>query len=440
MSEYDAYIELAPRIEKASELTFSFIIAKILHILKYRWATDVSTAATDGSTLYVNRDFYNILPPKQQSFVLLHELFHTILLHPWHIGTKVGCLWNCAGDFIINSYLIENFVKTSSPNPELVIEPPPGILYDPKYSSKQYTTESLYNLFLTEWLNGRPIPCPCPPPGGGEGEGGQPPGEEEGEGGGEGEGGQPQHPRKLEGGGGFDPGKGGDIIRGRPEDFDKIADEVSSYGSGAYGSGTAGERAFIEAEYKSMVDWQSILERYVTRISYTDYRMPPFKRGELYIPRVIGIEQPEWLYLPTLSQRTIKIVIAIDTSGSIEEVAYTVFIHEMLRIVNMPNVRGTLIFCYKEITYVNDFPPAPFTSDFAAHIKTGGTDFRPVFKYIQDNLNNDIDLLIYLTDLFGPFPKQQPPYQVLWATITPPEKLKEEKIKVPFGDILYIPI
>jgi len=34
----------------------------------------------------------------------------------------------------------------------------------------------------------------------------------------------------------------------------------------------------------------------------------------------------------------------------------------------------------------------------------GGTDFRPVFKYIRENISNP-KVLIYFTDLYGTFPE-----------------------------------
>ena len=45
----------------------------------------------------------------------------------------------------------------------------------------------------------------------------------------------------------------------------------------------------------------------------------------------------------------------------------------------------------------------------------GGTDFRPVFKYIQKNMQAQPDLLLFFTDGFGDAPKQQPAYPVMWV-------------------------
>jgi predicted metal-dependent peptidase len=62
----------------------------------------------------------------------------------------------------------------------------------------------------------------------------------------------------------------------------------------------------------------------------------------------------------------------------------------------------------------------------------GGTIFMPVFKYIEDN---DLrpDVLLYLTDGDGTFPKHEPDYPVIWGDIS------GEAQKYPFGSVVHIP-
>ena len=44
----------------------------------------------------------------------------------------------------------------------------------------------------------------------------------------------------------------------------------------------------------------------------------------------------------------------------------------------------------------------------------GGTDFHPVFQYIEDNDVKPMCLVIF-TDLYGSYPDSPPDYPVLWA-------------------------
>ena len=55
----------------------------------------------------------------------------------------------------------------------------------------------------------------------------------------------------------------------------------------------------------------------------------------------------------------------------------------------------------------------------------GGTDFRPVFDYIQKKMHEQPDLLLFFTDGYGTAPKRHPAYPVMWVLtsdgVTPAE-------------------
>jgi len=59
----------------------------------------------------------------------------------------------------------------------------------------------------------------------------------------------------------------------------------------------------------------------------------------------------------------------------------------------------------------------------------GGTDYRPAFKYVEENLD-DVKLLLYFTDLEGMFPKKRPNYEVKWVSS------KESEFE--FGELLLL--
>lgn len=61
----------------------------------------------------------------------------------------------------------------------------------------------------------------------------------------------------------------------------------------------------------------------------------------------------------------------------------------------------------------------------------GNTDFRPVFNYIS-NHKIQPTLLIYLTDLCGPFPDKAPTYPVIWVNTY------NKTDKAPFGETIYM--
>jgi len=156
----------------------------------------------------------------------------------------------------------------------------------------------------------------------------------------------------------------------------------------------------------------------VHRHAKEDYRFfPPNKR---YIHQGFA--------LPSLQSELLKIVVAIDTSGSIDEVLLAQFFAEFEAIMqSFSNYEIDLIACDSKIQYHQKFYPGDILE-----YKTkggGGTDFRPVFHFIEEHIDNPT-LLLYFTDAQGRFPEFEPGFDTLWV-------LPDEE-EVPFGEKLII--
>jgi predicted metal-dependent peptidase len=144
-------------------------------------------------------------------------------------------------------------------------------------------------------------------------------------------------------------------------------------------------------------NWADILRRFVSQVAKNDYSWAKPNRRFIH----------SGSYFPSLySLETGKIVIAIDTSGSIDKEALTAFQTELNDINEVVNADITVVYCDKEIhgveTYNGKFNP----------IGGGGTSYKPVFDYQYDAC----DCLIYFTD--GDcyrFPDFIPDYPVLWV-------------------------
>ncbi len=91
-----------------------------------------------------------------------------------------------------------------------------------------------------------------------------------------------------------------------------------------------------------------------------------------------------------------------------------------------------LIDCDTKTYQQEEFFPG---DDLRAFVPTGGggTDFRPVFADIEA-MDQPPACLIFLTDLFGSFPKVAPDYPVLWANFGNPNN------KAPFGHTVFVPL
>lgn len=126
-------------------------------------------------------------------------------------------------------------------------------------------------------------------------------------------------------------------------------------------------------------------------------------------------------------KRIKEFVIAIDTSGSVQGEIVQKFLNKTYNILKQEESFFTkinlhIIQCDTEIT-----EDAKITSqeEFDKYLSTiklkgfGGTDFRPVFEYvdkmIKDKEFTNLKGLIYFTDGFGFFPQRQPSYHTAFV-------------------------
>ena len=133
--------------------------------------------------------------------------------------------------------------------------------------------------------------------------------------------------------------------------------------------------------------------------------------------------------LPALSGSKAKIVIAIDSSGSIDGSLLSRFLSEVESIMNtFTNFQIDLLIADAKvlehhILYAGD--------ELSYNIKGGGgTNFENTFIYIDENID-DVNLLLYFTDGFGKFPQDEENFDTVWI-------LTKENVKLPFGRVIYL--
>ena len=108
-------------------------------------------------------------------------------------------------------------------------------------------------------------------------------------------------------------------------------------------------------------------------------------------------------------KRNQKIAVAVDTSASINLEEINLFFNEIYWIWRN-GAEIEVIECDAKVqkTY-------PFTGKFPGFIHgRGGTNFDPVFKYINSHKQNAFDGCIYFTDGYADFPNIKPACKVFW--------------------------
>lgn len=175
-------------------------------------------------------------------------------------------------------------------------------------------------------------------------------------------------------------------------------------------------KRFFELDLYGKVDWREELKMALDRYYRDDYTLLPPSKKLLYT----GI------YLPSCISQTFRLVIAVDSSGSVDEVLLNEFLGEINFLMSMiPNYQIELLVCDEKLHSHQTFYTGESLELF---VKGGsGTDFRPVFNFIDENFD-DVKLLLYFTDLEGIFPKESPNYEVKW--VIPKSGL------VPFGEVV----
>lgn len=331
--------------------------------------SSIPTLAVDGKSIFYSPVFVDELSDSLRKSAVAHEVSHCVFDHFSRRQGRDHKKWNHAGDYMINAMLKDSGFDIG-----------PGWLFNPAYAGM--TTDQIYNL-LPESTGGGPGPG--------------------------------------EAGGSLDDCRDGD-----PNDTDvqatdwKIATIQAAANAKAMGKLPASFDRFIGELINPKVDWKARLRRFVTEVSRDDYSwMRPNRR-------FLG----QGLYLPSLYSESMgEIVMAIDTSGSIDQATLDAFGSEIKSIVQSTRPsKTTVIYCDAEVNHVDTFGPNDELT-FAMH-GGGGTDFRPPFAYVDEKSIQPV-CFVYLTDMYGRFP-DDPGYPVMWCATT--------DVVGPFGETIPIEI
>jgi predicted metal-dependent peptidase len=326
------------------------------------------TAATDGKDIFFNPDFLLSLPPSQQDGLMLHEVLHAALLHVSRRGVREAYLWNIAADIVVNGTIAQ----------QGCFELPTGGIRDLKL--EHLSVEEIYELLQKDEKKGS-LSLPMADLLDGEGEG-----LNEGQ---EGNGDSLSQAKKaaLE-----------SHWRNAMQQAIAIARTINQ------GTLPLGMERELSALNSAQLDWRSYLWRYLVKTP-TDFT--GFDR------RFIG----RGLYLEMLEGESVRVYIAVDTSGSIDNQQLRMFLSEVQGILNAyPH-----IIC--ELYYVDAEAYGPYSLDPNSSMPRpqggGGTSFVPFFVKVDETWDRQTPgVCVYLTDGYGSFPDRVPELAVLWV-VTP---------------------
>ena len=212
--------------------------------------------------------------------------------------------------------------------------------------------------------------------------------------------------------------------------INNILKEVSAK---ARGTIPAGVDAILQEIMKEpVIRWQDVLKQYIGRLPI------PFKKTNTRLNR----RQPFRLdIMGKLPDNYYRIVIAIDTSGSMSDNDISMCMNEIWGIINYQKKRFdvTVITCDSKVQEVFTVKKR---ADFnKIHIKgRGGTAFSPVYEYLRENRRKYKDaVVIYFTDGYGESRLTVQPlnYNNIWV-IT--QHINDLSLNKPYGRVLTMNI
>ena len=410
------------------------------------WFTDcIPTAATDDKIMYINPTWFFKLTLEERVFVACHEIAHAMFNHcglfhrlrkQGHIRYADGItlpyvddLMQCAADFVINAMnhdaKVGKMPKEGCLNLKLI---PAGtgaldaykILYKKAKKPKKPKGKG-----------------PKQPPGSGQGP--SRPGNQPSDG-------------DQEGKGGSTPESEVDMTKARENGDGTQGKAFDTHLEPGEGRGKTPSEAESE---RNPQQWENAIQAAMTSARlrgvlpgclermFLSVMEPKADWSELYleaVSRKIGNDAYSWENMD--QQMVIRgigapgrvqygcelVIVACDTSGSINQETLNVFLGETRGIMDQVKPKRVIfVQCdaavheWKEITDINELD---------GKVKGGcGTAFQPVFDRVEEEGEHP-DLLIYLTDLMGDNPKQ-PDYPVVWGCINNTVHPWGQTIRVP---------
>jgi len=113
MAPFDAKtLAIVKRLQNArlSLLQKHPFYAILLMYMKFSLDLTCETAYTDGNRIAFNPDFMNDLSDSELEFVLMHEVLHTVLGHPFrHQQDYDQQAFDIACDIVVNSNILYSF-------------------------------------------------------------------------------------------------------------------------------------------------------------------------------------------------------------------------------------------------------------------------------------------------------------------------------------------
>lgn len=329
---------------------------------------DIPTFASSPEYFEYNDEYLEYLDDEELSFILTNSAMHQALNYSNRKEGRMDWLWTLAQDYAINSLLVNNGLSL-----------PDGLHYDERFETM--SAEAIYKVLEDEIDEDKHTPKEV----------------------------ENIRYEKMPESHEYDED---------PIDFEDMNQQLLNKAK-LQGDIPLGLEILIPNIESVTISWEDELYTLIENSIKFDYQLlPPNKR---YLHQNIA--------LPSLSGTSVKIVIAIDSSGSIDGKLLGRFLNEVESIMNtFESFEIDLLIADSKVHEHHVLYPG---DELEYSLKGGGgTNFEETFFYIEENIDQ-VNLLLYFTDTLGKFPQDEPPYDTIWITPT-------SDLSVPFGEIITL--
>ena len=365
---------------------------------------EILTFTSDGVKMHYNSEYIDKLSVDEVEFVMANAAMHSVLKHHERLNNRTKWLWQTATDYVVNAMLVKNGMHL-----------PEYAYFEEKFDGMY--VEEVYEMLRAEMMDNTQHSM-----------------EQE----------QQQvtdaeddiHAENLHMSAEYTPSDEAkesqeeENAQAKEEeqtsapDTEELAEEMKERLEQIFQKlkrqgDLPKDMHFVVPEYFShKIDWREFLYGYIASHAKTTYSFTPPNMKYLY----------RGIYLPSLSSDLLRIIVAVDTSGSVDETLLGTFLGEVSSMMQQyPNYEIDLITADAKIQSHKTFLPGEVL-DYEVS-GGGGTDFRPVFDYIDQYIDYPT-LLLYFTDGQGTFPENEPSYDLLW--------IMPEVVDVPFGEVVVL--
>lgn len=333
----------------------------------------VSTAAVDGRNFFYHPPFIKTLTKEKLKGLVAHEVMHCVFQHMQRRNGRDMHDWNIACDYTINDHLLTCGFHL----------PDEGI-FDKEGKYKDWSAETIYADIHKEKPENKPKQAPW--------------------------------------GLVLDPAGGqGAAIEVEWEIATRVAASIAKAAGKLPGSFASLLDDFLEP----VVDWRSVLWPFVTNLTNEDHSWSRPNRA--YIS--------EDIYLPSTRSETLgAVAFIIDTSGSMPDAHVQQCWSEVISVAQSEKPSKLVVLQVDAEVQSAEEIDVENPGEISVEVKgRGGTSFKPGFDHLKEHYPDDLECIIYLTDMECHYSDlEDPGVPVLWMSTSKTWK------EPPFGDVIYM--